>query len=89
MRFGAGYAGGDQAVGWIFGLVLLAEMVWVSMGVFIADGAVEASFGSVPRVAELLYTRFVYPFELTRCCFWRRSWARWLWPGKGWSDGAA
>jgi NADH-quinone oxidoreductase subunit J len=51
--------------GWIFGLVLLAEMVWVSMGVSSRMEAVEASFGSVPRVAELLYTRFVYPFELT------------------------
>ncbi len=51
--------------GWIFGLVLLAEMVWVSMGVSSRMSAVGPEFGSVPEVAMLLYTKFIYPFELT------------------------
>jgi len=51
--------------GWIFGLVLLAEMVWISMGVTSRMSAVSEEFGSVSAVATLLYTKFVYPFELT------------------------
>jgi NADH-quinone oxidoreductase subunit J len=51
--------------GWVFGLVLLAEMVWVSMGVSTRMSAVDPTFGSVPAVAMLLYTKYVYPFELT------------------------
>lgn len=51
--------------GWVFGAVLLAEMVWVSMGVSSRPAEVGEAFGSVPEVASLLYGRFVYPFELT------------------------
>jgi NADH-quinone oxidoreductase subunit J len=51
--------------GWVFGIVLLAEMVWVSMGVSSRMTEVGENFGSVPEVAMLLYTKFIYPFELT------------------------
>jgi NADH-quinone oxidoreductase subunit J len=54
-----------KPLGWIFGIVLLAEMVWVSMGVSSRMAAVGENFGSVPEVAMLLYGKFVYPFELT------------------------
>jgi NADH-quinone oxidoreductase subunit J len=54
-----------KPLGWIFGLVLLAEMVWVSMGVTSRMAEVGDNFGSVPEVALLLYGKFVYPFELT------------------------
>jgi len=47
------------------GLVLLAELVWVSMGIGARVAAVSDTFGSVPEVARLLYGKFVYPFELT------------------------
>jgi NADH-quinone oxidoreductase subunit J len=51
--------------GWVFGLVLLAEMVWVSMGMTSRMSAVGDDFGSVSSVAMILYTKFIYPFELT------------------------
>ena len=51
--------------GWIFGAALLAEMVWMSMGVSSRMNAVGEDFGSVTAVAMLLYGKFVYPFELT------------------------
>jgi NADH-quinone oxidoreductase subunit J len=54
-----------KPLGWIFGLVLLAEMVWVSMGISSRMEAVGENFGQVPQVAELLYGKYVYPFELT------------------------
>lgn len=50
---------------WCFGLVLLAEMVWMSMGTASRMAVSDESFGSVSKVAELLYTKFVFPFELT------------------------
>jgi NADH-quinone oxidoreductase subunit J len=50
---------------WIFGLVLLAELVWVTMGQLTRFAGVDDTFGSVPEVARLLYSKFVYPFELT------------------------
>jgi NADH-quinone oxidoreductase subunit J len=50
---------------WVFGIVLLAEMVWVTMGTASRFSSVPADFGSVPQVARLLYGKFVYPFELT------------------------
>lgn len=54
-----------KPLAWIFGIVLLAEMVWVSMGVSSRMAAVGENFGQVPEVAQLLYGKFVYPFELT------------------------
>jgi NADH-quinone oxidoreductase subunit J len=54
-----------KPMGWIFGIVLLAEMVWVSMGVSSRMTEVGENFGQVPEVAMLLYGKFVYPFELT------------------------
>jgi len=51
--------------GWIFGIVLAAEMVWVSMGISTRMSSVGPEFGSVAAVATLLYTKYVYPFELT------------------------
>ena len=51
--------------GWVFGIALLAEMVWVSMGVSTRMDVVGEQFGSVPKVAMLLYTNYVYAFELT------------------------
>ena len=50
---------------WVFGLVLLAELVWVTMGRLTRFAGVDETFGSVPEVARLLYSKFVYPFELT------------------------
>jgi NADH-quinone oxidoreductase subunit J len=52
---------------WVFGIVLLAELAWVTIGRLTQTpfGGVDASFGSVPEVARLLYGKFVYPFELT------------------------
>jgi NADH-quinone oxidoreductase subunit J len=54
-----------KPMGWVFGIVLLAEMVWVSMGVSSRMTEVGENFGQVPEVAMLLYGKFVYPFELT------------------------
>lgn len=54
-----------KPLAWVFGIVLLAEMVWVSMGVSSRMAAVGENFGQVPEVAQLLYGKFVYPFELT------------------------
>ena len=54
-----------KPLAWVFGIVLLAEMVWVSMGVSSRMAAVGENFGQVPDVAQLLYGKFVYPFELT------------------------
>lgn len=54
-----------KRMGWVFGTVLLAEMVWVSMGVSSGLAASSGDFGSVPGVARLLYGKFVFPFELT------------------------
>jgi NADH-quinone oxidoreductase subunit J len=54
-----------KPMAWIFGIVLLAEMVWVSMGISSRMTQVGEDFGSVPEVATLLYTKFVYGFELT------------------------
>lgn len=54
-----------KPMAWIFGIVLLAEMVWVSMGISSRMSQVGEDFGSVPEVATLLYTKFVYGFELT------------------------
>ncbi len=54
-----------KPIGWVFGIVLLAEMVWVGMGTTATFTSVDSSFGSVPEVASLLYGKFVYPFELT------------------------
>jgi NADH-quinone oxidoreductase subunit J len=62
---GADTLGRIKPLAWIFGLVLLAEMVWVSMGASSRFSTVDESFGSVPEVAYLLYSKFVYPFELT------------------------
>lgn len=50
---------------WVFGIVLLAELVWITMGRMTRFAGVDDSFGSVPEVARLLYGKFVYPFELT------------------------
>jgi len=57
--------GSLKPLAWIFSIVLLAEMVWVSMGVSSRMAEVGEDFGSVPEVAFLLYGKFVYPFELT------------------------
>ncbi len=62
--------GADQAsylkpMVWVFGAVLLAELVWVTMGVSAQSSRVNDTFGSVPEVARLLYGKFVFPFELT------------------------
>lgn len=54
-----------RPMAWVFGLVLLAEMVWVSMANTSRMSGVDDTFGSVPEVARLLYGKFVYPFELT------------------------
>jgi len=54
-----------RPLAWVFGIVLLAEMVWVSMGVSSRMAAVGENFGQVPEVAQLLYGKYVYPFELT------------------------
>ncbi len=54
-----------KPLAWVFGLVLLAELVWVSMGASLQASGTDAAFGSVPAVARLLYGKFVYPFELT------------------------
>jgi NADH-quinone oxidoreductase subunit J len=54
-----------KPMGWIFGIVLLAELVWVSMGTSARLAGVDEQFGSVPEVARLLYGKFVFPFELT------------------------
>ncbi|MFH1699045.1 MAG: NADH-quinone oxidoreductase subunit J [Candidatus Zixiibacteriota bacterium] len=56
---------GIKPMAWVFGAVLLAEMVWVSMGVSTGIPATNGDFGSVPEVARLLYGKFVFPFELT------------------------
>ncbi len=50
---------------WIFGLVLLAELVWLTLGRLTRFSGVDETFGSVPEVARLIYGKFVYPFELT------------------------
>ncbi len=50
---------------WVFGVVLLAEAVWVAMGTRARFATVAEDFGSVPEVARLLYGKFVFPFELT------------------------
>ena len=54
-----------KPLAWIFGLALLAEMVWVTMGNASGMTTVGDNFGSVPEVARLLYGKYVYPFELT------------------------
>ena len=54
-----------KPLAWVFGLVLLAELVWVSMAVSMTASGIDQTFGSVPAVARLLYGKFVYPFELT------------------------
>lgn len=54
-----------KPLAWVFGLVLLAELVWVSMGSAMQASGTDPAFGSVPAVARLLYGKFVYPFELT------------------------
>lgn len=54
-----------KPLAWVFGLVLLAELVWVSMGTSLQAATADPAFGSVPAVARLLYGKFVYPFELT------------------------
>jgi len=51
--------------GWVFGAALLAEMVWMSMGLTTRMDMVGEEFGSVSKVAMLLYTNYVYAFELT------------------------
>lgn len=54
-----------KPLAWVFGVVLLGEMIWVIMGTTHRLAAVGDSFGSVPEVARLLYGKFVFPFELT------------------------
>lgn len=54
-----------KPMAWLFGVILLAEMVWVAMANTTRIAGVDESFGSVPEVARLLYGKFVYPFELT------------------------
>lgn len=54
-----------KPMGWIFGLVLLAEFIWVLTGTAHVAETIPESFGSVPEVARLLYGPYVYPFELT------------------------
>jgi NADH-quinone oxidoreductase subunit J len=54
-----------KPIAWVFGLVLLAELVWVSMATSMPASGIDETFGSVPAVARLLYGKFVYPFELT------------------------
>lgn len=54
-----------KPLAWVFGAVLLAELVWVAMATSARISAVDDKFGSVPEVARLLYGKFVYPFELT------------------------
>lgn len=54
-----------RPLAWVFGLVLLAELVWVSMAASMPASGIDETFGSVPAVARLLYGKFVYPFELT------------------------
>lgn len=50
---------------WVFGIVLLAESVWVAMSSRVRLSLISDDFGSVPEVARLLYGKFVFPFELT------------------------
>ncbi len=54
-----------KPLAWGFGVVLLAELVWVGMATSQRFPGADESFGSVPEVARLLYGKFVYPFELT------------------------
>ncbi len=54
-----------KPMAWVFGVVLLAEAVWVAMGTKARFDGVSENFGSVPEVARLLYGKFVFPFELT------------------------
>jgi NADH-quinone oxidoreductase subunit J len=54
-----------KPLAWVFGLVLLAELVWVSMAATMPASGTDNTFGSVPAVARLLYGKYVYPFELT------------------------
>ncbi|MEZ5360447.1 MAG: NADH-quinone oxidoreductase subunit J [Candidatus Zixiibacteriota bacterium] len=54
-----------KSFAWIFGIVLLAETVWVAMSAKARLSLVAEDFGSVPEVARLLYGKFVFPFELT------------------------
>ncbi|MDD4051737.1 MAG: NADH-quinone oxidoreductase subunit J [candidate division Zixibacteria bacterium] len=54
-----------KPLAWVFGSVLLAELVWVSMAASMPASGIDETFGSVPAVSRLLYGKFVYPFELT------------------------
>jgi len=57
--------GNLKPLAWIFGTVLLVEFVWVAVSMHTRFSMVGNRFGSVEAAADLLYGRFVYPFELT------------------------
>ena len=57
---------------YLFSILLVVELVMIVRSGFYgtlagggADAPLAADFGSVPQVAELLFTRYLYPFELT------------------------
>jgi NADH-quinone oxidoreductase subunit J len=59
-----------RGVGWILGAVLLAESVWLlgrrwAVGPGTAADAMSAPVGNTQAIGQVLYTRYLFPFEIT------------------------
>jgi NADH-quinone oxidoreductase subunit J len=58
-----------RGAGWILGLLLLGEAVWFLRGRWsagpIAPEAMAPVIGNTQAVGEALYTRYLFPFEIT------------------------
>jgi len=63
--------GTARAFGILFGFLVLVELIWVVMAPGIADWRpgpappLPAGFGSPAEVGRILYTTWLYPFEIT------------------------
>ena len=63
--------GAAKGFGIFFGLLALVELLWVALAPGIGDWrpgpkpAVPAEFGSPAEIGKILYTTWLYPFEIT------------------------
>jgi NADH-quinone oxidoreductase subunit J len=64
-------AGASKGFGIFFGLLVLVELLWVALAPGIGDWrpgpapAVPPGFGSPAEIGKILYTTWLYPFEIT------------------------